>query len=318
MEQIDILLATYNGEKYLKEQIESILNQTYSNFRLIISDDCSTDKTIEILKEFEQKDSRIEVYYQKENLGTLNNFEFLLKKVQNNIFALSDQDDIWLPQKIEKSIENMKVNNSNLVFGDLEVIDENKNIIASSFWKYKGFYKKIKKDKNHKGLLLNNYITGCTIVTEKKFLKYILPLPKKSKYVIHDYWIAIILSLKGKISYIDKPYIKYRQHSNNQVGYKMKSKELKTLKEIRDMFIDVKIDHYQLFIDNKDLFGEELNKKNETALEYFKMLKEVKNINFKKWHLFYKLYHYEKFTYFIANFIILNIPILAKIIYKRR
>ena len=83
-------MATYNGEKYLKEQIESILHQTYQNFRLIISDDHSTDKTIEILKEYQEKESRITVYYQEKNLGYIKNFEFLLKQVQNNIYMLSD------------------------------------------------------------------------------------------------------------------------------------------------------------------------------------------------------------------------------------
>ena len=83
---IDILLATYNGEKYIKEQIESILNQTYKNIRIIISDDCSKDGTTEILSEFEKIDSRIVVYYQKENLGYIRNFEFLVSKVQSEMF----------------------------------------------------------------------------------------------------------------------------------------------------------------------------------------------------------------------------------------
>ena len=82
-EKIDILMATYNGEKYLKEQIESILNQSYENINLIISDDCSNDNTKKILQEYEKKDKRIKVYYQKENLGYIKNFEFLLKKIEN-------------------------------------------------------------------------------------------------------------------------------------------------------------------------------------------------------------------------------------------
>ena len=109
-EQIDVLLATYNGEKYLKEQIDSILNQTYKNIRLIISDDCSKDKTREILKQYEEKESRIKVFYQEKNLGYIKNFEFLLKQVENEYYMLSDQDDVWLPEKIEKSLEKEKIN----------------------------------------------------------------------------------------------------------------------------------------------------------------------------------------------------------------
>lgn len=97
--QIDVLLATYNGEKYVKEQIESILNQTYRNIRIIISDDCSTDNTVKILEEYKEKDKRIELYTQKENLGVVKNIEFLLKKVENELYMLSDQDDVWLPKK---------------------------------------------------------------------------------------------------------------------------------------------------------------------------------------------------------------------------
>lgn len=318
MEQIDILMATYNGEKYLREQIDSILNQTYLNIRLIISDDCSKDQTIQILKEYEMKDKRVKVYYQKHNLGVVKNFEFLLGKVENEIYALSDQDDIWLPDKIEKSLENMKKNNSDLVFGDLILINENGELLGNSFWKNKGFDKKIKKDKNHYGLLLNNYATGCTIISKKSFIKYILPLPKESKYMIHDYWITIVVSLKGKISYDEIPHIKYRQHTNNQIGYKMKSKELGSLEEIRNMFIDVKIDHFEIFKERKELFTEEQQKINEEALKYYNMLKNKKNINFRGWKIFWKLYKYENFKYFFANFIILNFPIIGKLVYKRR
>lgn len=212
LEKIDILMATYNGEKFLDAQIKSILDQTYSNFNLIISDDCSKDGTRKILEKYAEKDKRITLYFQEKNIGYVKNFEFLLGKVTSNIYALSDQDDIWLPEKIEKSIENMKKNDSDLVFGDLILIDENENNISDSFWEYKKIKNKIRKDKKYNGLLLNNYVTGCTLVSKKEYLKHILPLPKNSKYIIHDYWIAIIVALKGKISYLDKPYIKYRQH----------------------------------------------------------------------------------------------------------
>lgn len=102
--QIDVLLATYNGEKYVKEQIESILNQTYSNIRLVISDDCSKDNTREVLKQYENN-PKVEIHYQEKNLGYVKNFEYLLNQVKNDLYMLSDQDDIWLPEKIEKSVE---------------------------------------------------------------------------------------------------------------------------------------------------------------------------------------------------------------------
>lgn len=135
-EQIDILMATYNGKKFLKEQIDSILNQTYSNIRLVISDDCSKDGTTEILKEYEQKDKRVEVHYHEYNQGSTQNFEYLLRQVKNEIFMLSDQDDYWLPEKVEKSLETLNQQNADLVFGDLEIVDEKLNTIHPSFVLY--------------------------------------------------------------------------------------------------------------------------------------------------------------------------------------
>lgn len=314
MEQIDILMATYNGEKYIKMQIDSILNQTYSNFRLIISDDCSTDKTIDILKKYESKDKRIKVYYQNKNLGCVKNFEFLLSKVENDVYALSDQDDIWLSEKIEKSLENMKSNNSDLVFGDLKLIDENGKTISNSFWRSKGFYKKIKKDIDNKGLLLNNYVTGCTILSKKSFLKDILPLPYNTKYLIHDYWIAIVVCLKGRISYIEEPLILYRQHSSNQVGYKTKSKELDSFEDVRKLFIDVKVEHFEVFQNRRELFSDIQKKENQAALKYFEMLKRKSFVNFRKWVLFYNLYRFENFKYFLGNFVVLNFPVIGRIV----
>ena len=128
-EKIDIILATYNTHiPYLKEQIDSILNQTYQNIQLIISDDCSTDGTREILKQYE-KDDRVKVFYQEKNLGYVRNFEFLLEKVENDLYMLSDQDDVWKKEKVEKSVEKLKNEELDLVFGDLEVVDENLNTI---------------------------------------------------------------------------------------------------------------------------------------------------------------------------------------------
>ena len=132
-EQIDILLATYNGEKYLSELIDSILSQTYKNIRLIISDDCSKDNTREILDKYKKEDSRVIVYKQEQNQGYVKNFEFLLKKVESDYYMLADQDDVWLPEKVEKSLQKLKAENADLVFGDLEVVDQNLKTIHPSF-----------------------------------------------------------------------------------------------------------------------------------------------------------------------------------------
>lgn len=316
MEKVDILLATYNGEEYLREQIDSILNQTYTEFRLLISDDGSKDATRKILEEYKSKDSRIEVFMQEKNLGVVKNFEFLLGKVEAKYYMFSDQDDIWKETKIEKSLKKIE-EGFDLVYSDLEVVDENLNVTYSSYWKLKGIYNKIKKYNNFEALYLNNFVTGCTLISRKELINTFMPLPNTSKFVLHDYWISLIISQNGKIAYIEEPLIKYRQHKNNKVGSKKKSDELKSIDEIRSLFIQVKKEHFKVFIENEDKFkSEEVKKLNRKALEYYEMLETKKNINFKGWGLFIKLYKYEGLSYNLQNFAILNLPILAKILYK--
>ena len=144
-EIVDVLLPTYNGEKYLGELLDSLLTQTHKNIRIIISDDCSTDSTPEILKEYQKKDNRIEIYLQEKNLRVVKNIEFLLKKVENKYFMLADQDDVWLPNKIEKSIQKMEQENADLVFGDLEVVDKDLKTIYPSFGDFMLLNRKINK-----------------------------------------------------------------------------------------------------------------------------------------------------------------------------
>lgn len=317
MKTVDILLATYNGEKYIVEQIESILNQTHKEFRLLISDDGSTDNTKQIISEYEKKDKRITVFNQKENIGVVQNFEFLMTKVENEYFMFSDQDDIWKEEKIEKTLKKIEETGAMLVYSDLEVVDSDLNITFESYWKLKGIYQKIKKYNNFESLYLNNFVTGCTIIARRELIEKSLPLPKTSKYVLHDYWISLIASQNGKIEYIEESLIKYRQHKNNKVGSKKKSDTIESFKEMRDLFVDVKKQHFNVFIENENCFKDdnvkELNKK---SLEYFERLDKTKFINVRDWGLFFKLYKYEEFNYKMQNFLILNIPCVASVLFK--
>lgn len=316
MEKVDILMATYNGEKYIKEQIQSILNQTYKEFRLLISDDCSNDGTREILNEFAKKDNRIILFFQDENLGVVKNFEFLLEKVENEYFMFSDQDDFWYDEKIEQSLKKMKESDADLVYTDLEVVDSNLKLINKSFWDLKSLRYKIEKYNNFEAIYLNNFVTGCTILCKKSWISKVLPIPKNSKYILHDYWFSIIVSSNGKIEYIDKPLIKYRQHYNNSVGTKTVSETLDKLEDIRNLFLEVKLDHFKVFVENSNKFNKEINKLSEKSLEYFKILEKTRYINLSKIGMFFKLYKYETNSYKMKNLLILHFPILAKIIFK--
>lgn len=318
-EKIDVLLATYNGEKYLKEQIDSILNQTYQNINLIISDDNSKDSTKKILNEYKNKDNRIKIYLQDKNLGYIKNFEFLLTNVESNYYMLSDQDDVWLPEKIEKSMKKLKEKNADLVFGDLEVVDEKMNTIYPSFDDFMLLNRKINKYiDSYKVNYLYNCVTGCTILSKKEFIKDILPIPNDSKYVPHDYWMALMISLKGKLAYMPEKYIKYRQHGNNQIGTDKISHKFKKLDQVRELFINVKLGVFGTYVANNEKFPTELQDLNLKALEYFKMLQKKKNFNFRNWHIFHELYKNETFNYYILNFIIMNLPFIGRGLFNIR
>ena len=319
MEEIDILLATYNGEMYLVEQLDSILKQTYKNFYLIVSDDNSEDSTVNILEEYAKKDDRITVFKQEKNLGVISNFEFLLSKVKSKYFMFSDQDDIWNEDKIEKSLKRMEETNSDIIFTDLMVVDNKLNVLHKSYWKLKGFKNKILKHNGFEALYLNNYVTGCTMIIKKDVISKVLPFPKDKKYILHDYWIALITSQSGKVDFLDESTIKYRQHNNNRVGSKKKTDELNNLSQIRKLFIDVKKEHFSAFIQNEDKFEkQEIRDLSKQALKYFEELEKHKYMNFKYWSLFKKLYKYEEKKYRIENFFILNLPILVAPIFKIR
>ena len=318
MEKIDILMATYNGEKYVAEQIDSILNQTYSNFNLIISDDSSTDDTRRILEKYQKKDSRIQVYYQEKNLGYIKNFEFLLAKVTSELYMLSDQDDVWLKEKVEKTYKTLIEEKADLVYTDLKVVDQNLKELHPSFMRKMKFYSKARKYTDYRAVYLYNIATGCTIMSKKKFIDNILPIPSESQYVIHDLWIALIVGVCGKIVYMDEAYILYRQHGNNQVGVKKNSNSEKKLDEIRKLFVKVKLDVFTAYCENEKKFPEKLRKKNREALEYFKMIEHKHNINLKGWDVFHFLYKTENMRYYILNFLIMNMPIIARLLFQIR
>ena len=316
---VSILLPTYNGEKYLKEQIESILNQTYKDIKLVISDDCSSDNTVNILKQYEQQDSRIELYIQPKNMGVVKEIEFLLQKVETPFYMLADQDDYWLPEKVEKSLEILIKNNADLVFGDLEVVDENLNTIYPSFGDFMLLNRKIHKYlDSYKVNYLYNCVTGCTVLAKKETIQYIIPIPTKSKYLIHDHWISIMASLNGKLAYMDEKYIKYRQHRNNQVGTNKISHGFSKFEQVRELFINVKLGVFGTYFENNNRFPKPIQELNTKALRYYKMLQKKKNFNFRNWNIFHQLYKTERSMYYIENFIIMNLPLIGKALFKIR
>ena len=223
--KLAILMATYNGEKYIREQLESILSQTYQDFDLYIRDDNSKDNTVEIINEYTKRyPNKIFIEVDKKIArGAYKNFMFLLEYVKNiqkyDLFMFSDQDDVWIKDKVETVVNkyNEQLNNDIpiLIHTDLYVVDKNLNIISNSFVKYS----KLRTEyTDFNKYLVQNNVTGCTMLINKKLVDLI---NFKIEYIImHDWYFALIASAFGKVIYIDKPTINYRQHGDNTVGAK--------------------------------------------------------------------------------------------------
>lgn len=238
---IDILLASYNGEKYIAEQIESILDQTYKDWFLYIKDDCSTDNTVNIINAYEKRyRDKIKVVVSDKPTGSAkDNFFSILQYSKSDYIMTCDQDDVWIPEKIEITYNKMKEAENSykdipiLVHTDLKVADENLNIISDSLLKMQNLDSSRDKLNN---LLVQNIVTGCTVMVNRKLLDYIMTIPKNA--IMHDWWMALIAASLGKIKFIEKPTVLYRQHNHNDVGAKNVNSAnyiLKRLSNINDI-----------------------------------------------------------------------------------
>jgi len=291
---VSIAMATYNGEKFIKKQIESILNQTYKNLEIVICDDNSIDNTFKILKEYADKDKRIKLYKNCNNLGFVKNFEKAINLSKGKYIALSDQDDIWVENKIEILLK--EIGEYDLIHSDAYLINENAEIIFNSYSK---FVNKYLNPKDIIELACTPMVTGCTCMFTSELKEKILPIC--SEIHVHDIWISFIAFKNGGIKYCDKPLIKYRQHENNQIG---------AIKKTGNIFSKIKkLKHKNLIINDLDnVFFKALGKIN--CIENLSLSKEeVKNLDYIK-----KMFYYlgndniKSFFYFykISNKIWLN------------
>lgn len=202
---ISVCMATYNGEKYIREQLDSILVQLAEDDELVISDDLSSDKTIEIIQSY--KDMRIKLYIHRENHGFVRNFENALKHVRGDIIFLSDQDDVWMPDKVEVTTAALK--NCDFTVSDCITINENKQVISRSrIQDYNiktGFWR----------LMVKTRYLGCCMAFKRNVLDAALPFPNNAYLMEHDLWLATVAEFYFKTAVIRKPLIQYRRHENN-------------------------------------------------------------------------------------------------------
>lgn len=220
MAQVHIVLATYNGEKYIREQLDSILANTFQDFVVEVCDDGSTDGTTAIVKEYAEHHDNIGLHINETNLGYVKNFMEGIKRSNSPYVMLCDQDDIWHADKIEKTIRRMREMEEQegeqvplMVFTDAMNYDSESGKEMGSFHKNSHLDTK-KVDTAH--LFMENKCIGCTVMVNAAIRQYLEVVPEQIR--VHDWWLALICSHFGKISYLDETTLQYRQHSGNMIG----------------------------------------------------------------------------------------------------
>ena len=287
-EKVDILLATYKPNiTYLKEQIESILNQTHKNIKLYISDDYSNEQeVIETLETYAKKDDRIELYVQEKNLGYIKNFEFLLTKSTAKYVAFCDQDDIWYSNKIEKSLNTLIEKNVDLIYCNSKHINENDEIINLNYFKHKNM--PLVKGKNNI-LTISRYLgLGCSQIFTSEVRQKMLPY--KESVMAHD-WLASFIASEGKgVDYIEEPLFSYRLHTSNVFGGRSLNQNISRWKQEHGKSYQSYLQYRnEKVIDKAYLDGakmcleyarDENNKKAiQRIIQYYEKLKQSKFIN---------------------------------------
>lgn len=208
MKRISVAMISYQGETYIEEQLDSILAMLGPEDEVIISDDGSTDRTREILVHYESRDQRVRVI-DGPRAGVKKNVENALRACQGEYIFLADQDDIWMPEKVECVLEVLKQNGVGLVVHDAIVTDGScQNVIMESFYSLKGSGAGVIKN-----IWRNTYI-GCCMAFKREILEEVLPIPDYIE--MHDQWIGVINDQLNKgTCFIPQKLIKYRRHGNN-------------------------------------------------------------------------------------------------------
>lgn len=215
---VSVVIATYNGERFLREQLDSIYRQTYTNIEVVVADDCSTDETTRILEEYSKKHGLLYVINEK-NLGYAKNFERAFSLSNGKFVAFCDQDDIWHPQKIEILVNT--IGDKFLAFCDAKIIDIKGNLLHKSRNRF--LYTTLEKDLGvqYRPFVKSNAL-GCELLIKREIFEKSLPLPE---HMSHDGWALLIANMLKSSKYVNKQLLDYRIHDKNVSGLNfMKSK----------------------------------------------------------------------------------------------
>lgn len=217
-------MATYNSADWVVPQLESILSQTYKDFKLLVRDDGSVDNTLELVEAMARKDPRIVVLSDHgRNLGAKRNFGALLEESTADYVMFADADDVWLPQKVELTLDAMLKKEESegsstpiLVHTDLSIVGSDLHIHAHSYWREVGLT--LAQGRGLNRLLVQNSVTGCTMLLNRALVQLASPIHEHA--LMHDHWIALVASAFGEIVFLDQPTVLYRHHGENVTGLK--------------------------------------------------------------------------------------------------
>lgn len=225
MSYLNILMATYNGSKFLEAQLESLRTQSFTDWRLWVRDDGSSDNTVEIVRRCAAQDERVQLLAPDGlRLGAAMSFSNLMERfaAEGEYMMFCDQDDVWQADKIAVTLAKMRememcfgAGTPILVHTDLSVADRELKLLPPSFWHYQGLNPEIKCLNR---LLVQNNVTGCTVMANRALARLSCPVPPQA--VMHDWWLALVAAAFGKIGHVARTTMLYRQHGGNSLGAK--------------------------------------------------------------------------------------------------
>lgn len=275
---ISVIMAIYNGEKYLTEQIQSVLEQSYQNIELILTDDGSTDRSVAIAEGFAQKDSRVKVRKNKKNLGVIQNFLTSLAMVRGAYVCFSDQDDVWHKDKLAVLVNLLEKDPQNmLACSDLAVCDGGLQVRFPSFWKVAGVWP---PQGNLRGLaFLRNPLPGCSLMFRQEVKDCLLTMPAGGPFM-HDHLAFVVAASLGRVVSTRKKLVFYRQHGANQIGafYDSQINTERIIKELTE-----KVEFF------RDSLPDDKRFKTEKVLSFCDCLRHagiLKRLSFLKYYLF--------------------------------
>ncbi len=295
---VEILLATHNSEKYLRELLDSLLSQTLPDLCILVSDDGSTDGTMEILREYAGNNKNISLLENSLPLGgAKENFFHLTKHADADYVLFADHDDVWLPNKAEDTLAVMlemeKESGADtpiLVHTDLMVVDERLSLIASSMMESQ---KLCKTCNTLNRFLPQNHVTGCTMMANRALVRKIRA-GDLGLVIMHDWWLALVASAFGRIGFLDQATIKYRQHSKNEIGavdtrgYDYVKSNLKNTERLKKRLMDTYLQAGEFY----ETYKNDLSKRNAEIVRSFAEFPKINK--FARWA---RLFGYKYFKY---------------------